>query len=1827
MGNSHTATVPLAIGNTAPYPLDRSLWVSGVPRQELEALSAALRQGPLDAHFFLTLEPGFHRTALAAPMAQALVDDALCRLLPRTLPSAQRAAWRTCLMALLTLPRVAWEVECAPLRAQLTDAVAKRNSLLASMRDALYRPVGLSRREWNAALDAQRACGVRDCVVVAQQLQEVMPATQRGIARQQLLHWLPTLPEGQRERALAQAGAMAAIDGTAIDPRTALPGLFNEVDVDQRALISDAQRAAVLAALDRIAGGPAEPLLATGGGEGDRLAQRLLSVAERADLAAKRAPGVRQALADALLFAISAVPGMQALLARGWAVRGHDQSALWPSATATTTVLAPPAAAHSDCTVLPPSVASAAVPRGGRSLLALAGGLVASGLGLAVTGWHWMSAPADGEPAASGDRIEAVIDLLDTLVAVEGHGTVWQSLWQRVHAARGEDPVTLAQDVYAALLANDVAREVLTLLAEQGERMESPPVDASARRRRSPRSLPATRSAEAALQPLERSALQAASRRLVMAARQTPSPTPAHETTLYGSGDLTTLDLVRARMQTWVRSMGENATMQHARLVSAWRDLAFSEQALKFVQSDLPQLDLHLSQAVASDIRNLTGQSVDPGQIHLNTFALSQTRAEWETGQLRAPGAAFRNRHRHLPPDQRVRSELVSTHTLIGAALLPPETDALHSGLYYKAAPETYFPEQECSNLTLDQFNQAVAGRDYLAAFEARYGDLAADSAHGHVTAVRDRYIDAMSRRVSGAAVLLNAAGQLRDDAARTVFELLRAAATGNGLPVPTRNIDVHRLAATVDGHAPVLLHGVLLVCAARSVDHPDPTTLLLSPSRTPLLEAFASTGAALDQLKEEARHRLPGWVSAAQHAHWQHGALPIAQGEVIEGDFRAVLFDHELQLRLAQLGDRRPGSAAARRHAFNALERELAQLHMPVSIPVLAASGELTTRSADDLVGNDGVHWLARLPRDATRALHNTDLEDARWLHALAAGRDLLETRYPQLASFIEKRLDEEIMRRYRFAMNSRRGYIVAFNGGTPSTQTHSGWVHSAGQRLRSASFAYCAMTRAEAFSDRDAPWVGLYATPESVVFDENNELPGLQADQFLAIVRELDLQGEYLAALDEFWRTQQHELLTTARGSYLFSSWQQHAEGSLSRRGMQLALAAFGNLDRTRAQDPSIPLRPANGTRAGWLRIHGIGSTLLHIADDRGPEVLLYCAHDGHRFHEFPHDQDLKGWFEQVAATEDGRTWIESAFDLADLQDGWFSNGVHSALGGGGSAMFGSGRVSSPIEGDPSLGLVERLRERSRRDAVTLITSPWESFRHRWIDRLARFDQAAGLASVVMPALLPLVAIGSALELGLGVEQAVDGDSEQERRAGAAAAAAGLFGLALSAPLVTGRTAALAASDGTRLQPAVQVRIWEGEADPLQHVAARYAQSLTVAGPRAADNGVTHYLGKQYIQQAGGTYEVFFDRAHDTWRLRHPAGGFYHQPVRLNADGLWEPHSDVGLRGGAPNGGGRGVSADSSYRGALAAHEDRLRSRSVSSSSLDYKWGKDHWERVVVPETLGDATSVERMKELFVSGGLDPVQKGALSRVITRLDKALSAERYTVVNAAVGDAMSESGGWFISASQALLAEESASGTAGLCSGLSRIMAVALAQGEETALLNQLRRTIQRPASNVAANVREMVRDAQGAALLPGSLSAPSLISTTELARFLVNTPESSQFILSGSRHSMSCAVRVAANHQRQFLLYDPNFGLMSFDNVAWFDEWLARLFTSRHFSRLSSRAPVREAQETLAEMYGAVEAPDGAPVQFQLRQVHAARMEEQAAARGWNSLFEYVP
>jgi hypothetical protein len=153
----------------------------------------------------------------------------------------------------------------------------------------------------------------------------------------------------------------------------------------------------------------------------------------------------------------------------------------------------------------------------------------------------------------------------------------------------------------------------------------------------------------------------------------------------------------------------------------------------------------------------------------------------------------------------------------------------------------------------------------------------------------------------------------------------------------------------------------------------------------------------------------------------------------------------------------------------------------------------------------------------------------------------------------------------------------------------------------------------------------------------------------------------------------------------------------------------------------------------------------------------------------------------------------------------------------------------------------------------------------------------------------------------------------------------------------------------------------------------------------PAAGQKGVlTDNQGNYYIANGGKTYPARFDRDNGTWRVLQADNPYRPQyPVRLDAQGNWQIHNDVGLKGGMdPAGAGAaGHPQDQPFGQACRISTSTGKSPSVEmQQTLDPQTWRSPANRV-----LDDERYIRRYKAAF--DRLRPEQKEAI-RNWTHLD-----------------------------------------------------------------------------------------------------------------------------------------------------------------------------------------------------------------------------------------------
>ena len=322
-----------------------------------------------------------------------------------------------------------------------------------------------------------------------------------------------------------------------------------------------------------------------------------------------------------------------------------------------------------------------------------------------------------------------------------------------------------------------------------------------------------------------------------------------------------------------------------------------------------------------------------------------------------------------------------------------------------------------------------------------------------------------------------------------------------------------------------------------------------------------------------------------------------------------------------------------------------------------------------------------------------------------------------------------------------------------------------------------------------------GLFRRTTPARYDSSTHLP-IDAEAMQQFIWDLDFHTRFVGMLDDYWKqaTQTHQ--QSLQISFIAACNKQVQEGSLSDAGRQLAWQAAGLMAKT----PGLQIRPLN--------VYGYAATdLLYITDEAQPQVLLYLPGNASPLHEFDSMAAMQGWFAEQCRNNEKRLSLRQYFKLADTPDGLDFSGLDTALDGLGAypaihhrspnragftvdgpwhpgtyVNYKADKYSPLLEGELFAALTQRQRERSYADAGFVITSDAQVTKARWRGYLVASINLLAPLALVVPELAPLLAVGGVAQFGLGLDQAINGQTLEDKNAGVSNIT---FGLLNAAPL----------------------------------------------------------------------------------------------------------------------------------------------------------------------------------------------------------------------------------------------------------------------------------------------------------------------------------------------------------------------------------------------------------------------------------------------------------
>ena len=539
---------------------------------------------------------------------------------------------------------------------------------------------------------------------------------------------------------------------------------------------------------------------------------------------------------------------------------------------------------------------------------------------------------------------------------------------------------------------------------------------------------------------------------------------------------------------------------------------------------------------------------------------------------------------------------------------------------------------------------------------------------------------------------------------------------------------------------------------------------------------------------------------------------------------------------------------------------------------------------------------------------------------------------------------------------------YWHRFNRGTGDPATFTGWSHNEKPQA-SMTLTQLVMHRFEVHDQDNADLLdgdgGFYSEgAEARVFDQHNEVQ-LSASAVLHDFWAINFSDRYTTRVEQFWSTHHHHFRTLAKVNCLAQALHARQAGHLDEEQLQKVIKALaGNL----GWPPTLPdlqaeATPASGLRVAALDIGGhIATDILRIVDGDGRQIL-YVPGEAQAFHCLETPADLHFWLLNQTNRADNRARFMAHFPLSaqvqqddtdavtwkqmlltpvliyrtaqavagTLPPDWVDKGLNHQL----DQLFTDwgtwdhhliNQADQPLDGDAFTWLAQSSRARMDNDAQFSLQSNGDLRKKLWIGYLAAFGKTFGPMAVAGWPVALVVMGASVASLGLNIDQAINGKTPAERRAGALGAVLSAIDAVFNLTLLK--------ADGVMPQIAETVDTVAIEhttpavipMSPEPTVPASYQSNLILEG-ETLNTAPGKFRQVYTLKTSSGmpqhaimlndeAYYVRYEadpNGHGFWAIVDPSNphGFSGSlPVRLNELNEWEPVSaSKGLKGGGGN------------------------------------------------------------------------------------------------------------------------------------------------------------------------------------------------------------------------------------------------------------------------------------------------------------------------------------
>jgi hypothetical protein len=519
---------------------------------------------------------------------------------------------------------------------------------------------------------------------------------------------------------------------------------------------------------------------------------------------------------------------------------------------------------------------------------------------------------------------------------------------------------------------------------------------------------------------------------------------------------------------------------------------------------------------------------------------------------------------------------------------------------------------------------------------------------------------------------------------------------------------------------------------------------------------------------------------------------------------------------------------------------------------------------------------------------------------------------------------------------------YFHRFKTAQSSSTSFTGWQHFSEKPYESLTLTQLVIQRFRATDQDNADLLDLYAGfytagPQAEDFNDTNEVR-LHGNEVLKDFWNINFSDLYRNKLNSFWDDFADDFRTLAKCNFLSKAVEARDGAVLTEEDFQTVVGAVigpltwpVDLPMLRSETPA-----GHGSKVCALDMAGYVTTnILSIIDPKGRHIL-YVPGDTEPFHVLQTPSDVHWWVLQQMNHKAPQQQFLSHFSLADrhkinqnITD--LMNRLVSTWGQSDHHLIN--QQAQRVSVDAFSWMRDSTRAAMVAEADLSLTSNGDLRKKLWIGYLSASLKVFGPMAVVgWP--VALAVIGASLaNMGLNIDQAINGKTTTERKQGVIGAILSGIDALFNLPFLKGAGSLAEASEIVEAAEEVEGTVAELEPEEPNEILPVLQEPPPAPSEPASISDIpqtyqsNELLDGQIPVTEPGKYQGIYRLASDppyaiimhdtTYYVRYFAdtqgGGFWaivdparpnqliHSlPVRLNAEGAWERMTRLGLKGG---------------------------------------------------------------------------------------------------------------------------------------------------------------------------------------------------------------------------------------------------------------------------------------------------------------------------------------